>query len=617
MGYRIRIGGETYKEASIFSAAMTQPLFEKLSVGNACSAELTVEFEQGGDIPKMATVIPEATDGNGLNYSALGTFYIDTRSRSAGRTKITAYDAMLKADVVWEPDQSMTFPMAMPDAVNAFCELMGVDLDSRTELNRGYTIDYPANDYTIRDILRFIAAAHGGNWVITSEGKLRLVPLVMDVPTVTLTATTNVTLLYNGDDPIEWTWHTEDTGEQVAQADPVKLWTVLTVRSSGKAYMVYVDGKLVHNERSEAGGSYDLRVMGDLSVRQTMHATGWGDYSSVWDELHITTTPVSHDGALHDLGKKVSSFEAYSPSGPVTGIELLVDDENMYKKGSEDGYIMEVHCPYGTEQMAEDLLGKLSGYTYYGYHADGAELPIKAELGDMVSVSGVDSVLAYRKLSFGPLALSEISAPGENELEHEYEYISQEQRETNRKIATTRSLITKTAEEIGLQVNGLEGEYAQLKLTLDGVTITDLTGTTRIKGSSIDTSTISAKSITAAMINTAGLAAEQLEGNKISIIGTSSIMIDGEAVRVVYGTIKANNDSAGSVALEIDGQAGIRLLSSEGNVYLRSQGGQSLQLGGDSGTCQLGGGPLAIPTSSYGNKLPENGISGQVYFLIS
>ena len=66
----------------------------------------------------------------------------------------------------------------MPTAVNLFCQMMGVKLDKRTVLNSAYIIDYPANDYTIRNELCFIAAAHGGNWIITDEGNLLLVPLL-------------------------------------------------------------------------------------------------------------------------------------------------------------------------------------------------------------------------------------------------------------------------------------------------------------------------------------------------------------------------------------------------------------------------------------------------------
>ena len=63
----------------------------------------------------------------------------------------------------------------MVQAVNIIAQLMVVTLDPRPALNQSYTIDYPANNYTLRDVLRYIAVANAGNWIITDEGKLRLV----------------------------------------------------------------------------------------------------------------------------------------------------------------------------------------------------------------------------------------------------------------------------------------------------------------------------------------------------------------------------------------------------------------------------------------------------------
>ena len=55
---------------------------------------------------------------------------------------------------------------------------MDVELDERNVF-RPYTIPaYPEGEYTRRDALRDIAAAHGGNWYATGAGKLRLVPLI-------------------------------------------------------------------------------------------------------------------------------------------------------------------------------------------------------------------------------------------------------------------------------------------------------------------------------------------------------------------------------------------------------------------------------------------------------
>lgn len=182
MEYKVEIGGEAYAMDELMAVSITQPLFEKFSVGNACAAELTVEFIPHGSVPRMAKIVPYCRENDAVTWAKLGEFFLDERSRNGIVLKLTAYDAMLKAGLVWEPDQSLTFPMPMPDAVNIFCNLMGVELDSRTVLNSAYTIDYPANDYTVRDILRYIAAAHGGNWIITADGKLLLVPLFDGMP---------------------------------------------------------------------------------------------------------------------------------------------------------------------------------------------------------------------------------------------------------------------------------------------------------------------------------------------------------------------------------------------------------------------------------------------------
>ena len=76
---------------------------------------------------------------------------------------------------MWEPEQSLEFPMTMQAAVEEIARLMGVAIDPRTVLSTAYTIDYPANNYTLRDVLRYIAAAHAGNFIITDAGQLRLV----------------------------------------------------------------------------------------------------------------------------------------------------------------------------------------------------------------------------------------------------------------------------------------------------------------------------------------------------------------------------------------------------------------------------------------------------------
>ena len=213
----------------------------------------------------------------------------------------------------------------------------------------------------------------------------------------------------------------------------------------------------------------------------------------------------------HYIGKRASSLELYDEIGPITGVALIVDDKNKCFAGDESGYVLTAECPYATDQMAADALAKVQGKTYLGYRSTDTVLPVDAELGDGVTVGGIYSLLAYRKVSFGPGHMSEISAPGENEVDHEYPYVSSTKRETDRKLAQTRSMISKTAEAItqrvedvegamseftvsleGLsgRVEDAEGKAAEAKLTIDGFTVTDESGTTKIKGSKIQTETL-------------------------------------------------------------------------------------------------------------------------------
>ena len=179
---QIVIAGVTYGEGQIVSLSTTSDLFaeDTMGIGGAVAKEIDLVLRRPGTIPRMAQMIPSYRLVKGTQASEWiqkGIYYIDTRSvdEVTGVMTIHGYDDMLKAEQVWEPAQSLEFPMTMVQAVNIIAQLMGVTLDSRTALNQSYTIDYPANNYTLRDVLRYIAVANAGNWIITDEGKLRLV----------------------------------------------------------------------------------------------------------------------------------------------------------------------------------------------------------------------------------------------------------------------------------------------------------------------------------------------------------------------------------------------------------------------------------------------------------
>lgn len=178
--YGFDINGVWYGPEKEVSHSVDSGLYEDFGIGNATIAQLSLSL-YADDIPYGATIkryIRLVNGDQASEWLPKGVFFTNHRTHDGNYWTIEAFDAMRKAETVWEPDQSLEFPMTMPDAAAEFARIMGVEIDPRTSLNAAYTIDYPASDTTIRNELCWIAAAHVGNFIMTDDGKLLLVPLL-------------------------------------------------------------------------------------------------------------------------------------------------------------------------------------------------------------------------------------------------------------------------------------------------------------------------------------------------------------------------------------------------------------------------------------------------------
>ena len=263
------------------------------------------------------------------------------------------------------------------------------------------------------------------------------------------------------------------------------------------------------------------------------------------------------------LGSNVGKLETGDVPANITRVNLSVDSDHYYTAGDDTGRAIEVTCPWGSQEMANSILASVSGKTYQPYTATDALLDPAAEIGDAVTLGGYYSVIADISTSFDRASAPTISAPGADEIDDEYPYESIERRETNRQLAQTRSLISKTSEEILLQVeneleglsssfsvqldnitgrvNGLDGQFAELSLTLDGLTVTDSTGKTVINGSMIQTSNL--------YVNAANISGT-LRANQINLTGAitwSDLASDAQ------GQINTANQNAASANNAVSG----------------------------------------------------------------
>ena len=196
--YQVDIGGVMYGMGDIQSADIERKLFSELSIGNTCSAMLEITVWEKEPIPRMARIVPYCREAGAEDWLRLGIFFLSKRQKVGDRLSIVAYDVMLKANDEWRPAQDLEFPMSMEAAAEEIARVMGTALDERCVFNPAYTVDYPANGYTMRDVLGFIAVAHAGNWIVTAEGELLLVPLYGAMP-----EETNYLVTENGE-PIDF-----------------------------------------------------------------------------------------------------------------------------------------------------------------------------------------------------------------------------------------------------------------------------------------------------------------------------------------------------------------------------------------------------------------------------
>ena len=187
MEYKVDISGVEYtpEDNSLLRCKITRQLFEDFSAGNACSAMIELEVEPKEPIPRMAVITPCIKEDGG-EWVPQGAFYADTRENDSFSTVITGYDAMLKGEVIYLPNGSVgQWPKTMLSIAQEIAmDVLKVGWDSRNAIPSSYMMQYP-NEYTCRELLCHIAAACGGNWIITAENKLLLVPLFRSMPPAT------------------------------------------------------------------------------------------------------------------------------------------------------------------------------------------------------------------------------------------------------------------------------------------------------------------------------------------------------------------------------------------------------------------------------------------------
>lgn len=157
-------------------------------------------------------------------------------------------------------------------------------------------------------------------------------------------------------------------------------------------------------------------------------------------------------GDIIPVQRRISSLDVSPQFDSYSKVIIHVSDDVSYEWGTDTGRTLEFDNPFGTLQMCKDVLQRLQGYQYQPYEANGVLLDPAAEIGDALNSPLVYGGIYTRTKTFGKLMKADVSAPQDEEINHEYKYESPEQREFHRETADIRASLNITNESITAEV---------------------------------------------------------------------------------------------------------------------------------------------------------------------
>ena len=156
------------------------------------------------------------------------------------------------------------------------------------------------------------------------------------------------------------------------------------------------------------------------------------------------------------LGQEVESFDVSPKFNGYSGIEITDENGNPVLVGDNTGRIIPI--PGITSTQAENIIAELqsTAFRYQPHEAQGALLNPAAELGDGVTINGTYSGIYKMSKRFSPLMEADISAPQDEEVDHEYPFEPKQERVYKRELAQASA-------QIKLNYDSIESEVKRAK----------------------------------------------------------------------------------------------------------------------------------------------------------
>lgn len=157
------------------------------------------------------------------------------------------------------------------------------------------------------------------------------------------------------------------------------------------------------------------------------------------------------------IGKKTKSLLISNQFGGYSRVVINVTKELYYEAGDDTGRTLEFDMPWGTQAMANNILSQISGFQYQPFDATDAIVDPAAEVGDGITINGVYGGIFKIIQTGNALHSVDLSAPYDDEIEHEYHFVPKSERKIERRLADVQSELNLQADQISAKVSQTGG----------------------------------------------------------------------------------------------------------------------------------------------------------------
>ena len=260
-----------------------------------------------------------------------------------------------------------------------------------------------------------------------------------------------------------------------------KTTAIAAMEYAARALRVTVDDRTytIMNQRD-----FEIPLPTQYTIRETLGniAALYGGSFIINDFGYLQLICPWRNTSVYDLGMNAQGLQVYPQYDECVGVRMLIsekgykvkkpkndgsgEDEEIdcYVGGFESGgYVFEIECPWATQAQADWLYSKMSGYVYTPFQAEAGEVDPKVEIGDYVTVRSKDGKSATgglftQEITFGKYLTCDFGAPGEEEIDHEYQCESSADRKYTRRLYNAEATLAIHQDEILARVTKTGGE---------------------------------------------------------------------------------------------------------------------------------------------------------------